>query len=139
MTQIQDAASVMFLLLALSCVTAVQLDHKLLLGSMQMIQANPLPHKVVGAAKSENTAIPQIQWGSNATHIEVQLTYPTTGWLALGLSPTGGMDQSDVVFGYVDDRTGEVVIQVRHERSSDAPSGLCLNHLIEKDQKLEND
>lgn len=56
---------------------------------------------------------PFIQWGTNRTHVEIQLTYPTTGWLALGLTPHGGMDQSDVLFGYVVDATGEVVVQVR--------------------------
>ncbi|OQV22803.1 DBH-like monooxygenase protein 1-like protein [Hypsibius exemplaris] len=55
-----------------------------------------------------------LSWGTNATHIEVQLAYPTLGWLAFGLSPTGGMDQADVLFGYVNDSTKEVVIQDRY-------------------------
>ena len=54
----------------------------------------------------------QVSWGYNATHIEMQLEYPTLGWMALGLSPSGGMDQSDVLFGYVNDSSQEVVIQV---------------------------
>ena len=56
---------------------------------------------------------PLIAWGTNDTHIEIELTYPTKGWLALGLTPNGGMDQSDVLFGYVDDETGDVIVQVR--------------------------
>ena len=53
-----------------------------------------------------------LQWGTNDSHIEVQLTYPTLGWMAMGLSPDGGMNDSDVLFGYVNDTTNEVVIQV---------------------------
>ncbi|XP_055328888.1 DBH-like monooxygenase protein 1 homolog [Paramacrobiotus metropolitanus] len=56
----------------------------------------------------------EISWGTNETHIEVQLSYPTQGWLAMGLSPEGGMDQSDVLFGYVDDLTNEVIVQDRY-------------------------
>lgn len=54
----------------------------------------------------------ELCWGFNDSHIEVQLTYPTLGWLAMGLSPNGGMDQSDILFGYVNDTTNEVIIQV---------------------------
>ena len=56
---------------------------------------------------------PRVEWGANETHIEVQLIYPTRGWLALGLSPDGGMHGSDVLFGYISDTTNEVVVQVR--------------------------
>ncbi|OWA50095.1 DBH-like monooxygenase protein 1-like protein [Hypsibius exemplaris] len=55
----------------------------------------------------------ELCWGFNDTHVEVQLSYPTLGWLTMGLSPNGGMDQSDVLFGYVNDTTNEVVIQDR--------------------------
>ena len=54
------------------------------------------------------------RWGVNATHLEIQLTYPTTGWMAFGLSPDGRMGDSDVLFGYVDDVNKEVVLQVRY-------------------------
>ena len=59
---------------------------------------------------------PEMQWGTNASHVEVQLSYPTRGWLAMlamGLSPNGGMDQSDVLFAYVDDTNGKVTVRVR--------------------------
>lgn len=54
---------------------------------------------------------PQIEWGINDTHIDIQLSYPSRGWIALGFSPNGGMDGTDVLFGYVDDRTHKVIIQ----------------------------
>lgn len=53
------------------------------------------------------------RWGVNSSHVEIELTFPTTGWMAFGLSPDGGMDDSDVLFGYVDDTNREAVIQVR--------------------------
>jgi hypothetical protein len=109
------------LILLFSRATAITLTGRRDLTSMDMSSANPAAVMAAGTNGVKGATVPQIQWGSNATHIEVQLTYPTTGWLALGLSPTGGMDQSDVLFGYVDDRTGEIVIQVRHERSSETP------------------
>ncbi|OQV22795.1 DBH-like monooxygenase protein 1-like protein [Hypsibius exemplaris] len=55
----------------------------------------------------------EISWGYNATHVEVQMTYRTQGWVALGLSPNGGMDQSDVLFGYINSTTNEPVVQDR--------------------------
>jgi hypothetical protein len=57
---------------------------------------------------------PELLWGYNDSHIEVQLSYPTLGWIAMGLSPNGGMDQSDILFGYVNDTSNEVVVQVSH-------------------------
>ena len=53
------------------------------------------------------------RWGINSTHIEMELTYPTKGWVAFGLSPHGQMDDADFLFGYVNDTTKEVVVQVR--------------------------
>ena len=87
----------------LSTVAAIELSHTLPLNGMAMDSMSM-------ETASENG--PEIQWGTNETHIEVQLSYPTLGWLALGLSPNGAMDQSDVLFGYVNDQTGEVVVQV---------------------------
>lgn len=55
------------------------------------------------------------RWGINSTHIEMELTYPTKGWVAFGLSPDGQMDDADFLFGYVNDTTKEVVVQDRHE------------------------
>ncbi|XP_055334961.1 DBH-like monooxygenase protein 1 [Paramacrobiotus metropolitanus] len=69
-----------------------------------------LPVENYGAAAGKAA---EIAWGANATHVEVQLTFPTGGWVAMGLSPNGGMDQSDVLFGYVDAKTHEVVVQDR--------------------------
>ncbi|GAV02865.1 hypothetical protein RvY_13377 [Ramazzottius varieornatus] len=56
----------------------------------------------------------EARWGINSTHLEMELAYPTKGWVAFGLSPDGHMDDADFLFGYVDDATKEVVVQDRH-------------------------
>ncbi|OWA50096.1 hypothetical protein BV898_14622 [Hypsibius exemplaris] len=67
-----------------------------------------------------------VAWGANDTHVEVELTYPTTGWLALGLSPDGGMDMSDVLFGYVNG-DGTFVVQDRYLAAPDGVGSLSLD------------
>lgn len=42
-------------------------------------------------------------WDSNGTHFWLELTGQTLGWMAFGISPTGRMDMSDVLFGWCDD------------------------------------
>jgi hypothetical protein len=86
-------------LLLLSFVGCIELSHNKI-----------LPLATTGPSAGQPG---RICWGNNETHIEVQLCYPTQGWLAMGLSPNGGMDQTDVLFGYVDDQTNEVVVQDR--------------------------
>ncbi|XP_055334962.1 MOXD1 homolog 1-like [Paramacrobiotus metropolitanus] len=77
---------------------------------IQLNQVKRLPAAQYGQSAGKGI---EITWGTNQSHIEVQLAYPTLGWLAMGLSPNGGMDQSDVLFGYVDDRTHQPVVQDR--------------------------
>ncbi|OQV14749.1 DBH-like monooxygenase protein 1 [Hypsibius exemplaris] len=102
------------LLLGCACVvnqvTAIDLSHRHTLSGM---------HSMTGMETSGVAGEPEIRWGTNTTHIEVELAYPTLGWLALGISPNGGMDQSDVLFGYVDDATREVIVQDRYIVATD--------------------
>jgi DOMON domain len=124
------------LLLLFSGGTAITLTGSRALASMEMSPANSSPGVATEAASQ---TVPQIQWGSNATHIEIQLTYPTTGWLALGLSPHGGMDQSDVLFGYVDDQTQEVIIQVSGKTSFQNPMKVAIDlKVIEGSRMFQN-
>ncbi|XP_055334960.1 MOXD1 homolog 1-like [Paramacrobiotus metropolitanus] len=92
-------ACIVEILSLLFVVQCIQLSHR-----------QSLPPATYGQSAGK---LVEIAWGVNQTHIEVQLAYPTLGWLAMGLSPNGGMDQSDVLFAYVDDRTREVVVQDR--------------------------
>lgn len=91
--------SIFLCLLLLSC-EAHGMDLKHLLAFMDP-----------GDDQSAGKTSPRVQWGSNSTHIEMQLSYPSLGWIALGFSPNGGMDQSDVLFGYVDDKSHRVFVQ----------------------------
>ncbi|XP_055341552.1 DBH-like monooxygenase protein 1 homolog [Paramacrobiotus metropolitanus] len=54
-----------------------------------------------------------LAWDYNATHIQLEYTAATRGWLALGISPNGGMNQSDVIFAWIDDTTGLPHVQDR--------------------------
>ena len=54
-----------------------------------------------------------LRWGYNATHIDMEITARTTGWLSVAISPNGGMNQADGLLAWVDDATGKVIIQVR--------------------------
>ncbi|GAU92099.1 hypothetical protein RvY_04227 [Ramazzottius varieornatus] len=86
---------------------AIELDKTQILGSMANPQLSP-------ACTGEQSTNLLLQWGTNDSHIEVQLTYPTVGWMAMGLSPDGGMNDSDVLWGYVNDTTNAVIIQDRY-------------------------
>ncbi|XP_055348309.1 DBH-like monooxygenase protein 1 [Paramacrobiotus metropolitanus] len=55
----------------------------------------------------------RLSWRYNSTHIEVQATVQTPGWLALGLSPDGNMPNSDVFVAWVNDTTGETFLTDR--------------------------
>ncbi len=55
----------------------------------------------------------QLHWGFNveAKTIKFAVNVSTTGWVGLGLSPTGGMSNSDIVIGWVNDQ-GQVFFHV---------------------------
>ena len=54
-----------------------------------------------------------LHWGFDvgAKTIRFAVNVSTTGWVGLGLSPTGGMPNSDVVIGWVNDG-GQAFLQV---------------------------
>ncbi|GAU95210.1 hypothetical protein RvY_06866 [Ramazzottius varieornatus] len=54
-----------------------------------------------------------LRWGYNSTHIDVEVTAQTLGWLSVAISPNGGMDTSDGMIAWVEDSTGEVTVQDR--------------------------
>ncbi|OQV12673.1 putative DBH-like monooxygenase protein 1 [Hypsibius exemplaris] len=64
-------------------------------------------------------------WRFNATHMDVEITARTRGWIAVGISPNGQMDQSDVLLGWVDDNTNAVTVQDRWN-TVDAKTGVNL-------------
>jgi len=89
--------------------------------ALSLVNGLDIPQKKVLAwiePAIPDVAPPQIEWGTDATHIEVQLTYPSLGWIAFGLSENGGMDKSDILFGYVTNvaagDTPVVVVQDRY-------------------------
>jgi len=55
--------------------------------------------------------------------IDIGMECNTTGWIAIGLSPNGGMENSDIMMGWVDDDDGSVTLQDRYTGDSmDRPS-----------------
>lgn len=48
-------------------------------------------------------------WNVNGDKLEVKLSAPTTGWVAIGFNPTSKMKGADIVIGYVKD--GKVKIK----------------------------
>merc|ERR1719385_441612 len=50
--------------------------------------------------------------------IAIGMEVNTTGWIAIGLSPNGGMENSDIMLGWVDDDDGSVVLQDRYTDDS---------------------
>ncbi len=57
----------------------------------------------------------RVHWGFNveAKTIRFAVNVSTTGWVGLGLSPTGGMTNSDIVIGWVNDQ-GVAFLDVRY-------------------------
>ncbi|GAU95204.1 hypothetical protein RvY_06862 [Ramazzottius varieornatus] len=54
-----------------------------------------------------------LRWGFNTTHMDFEITAKTLGWLAVGISPNGGMNAADVLLAWVDDKTGIPTVQDR--------------------------
>lgn len=81
-----------------------------LVGSIELFRCQILDAVSSGPLNGNKS---ELCWGFNETHIELQLSMQTKGWISIGLSPTGQMDQSDILFGYVEDATNEVIVQVR--------------------------
>ena len=56
-------------------------------------------------------------WNYTSTDLIGEIHVKTNGWIAFGLSPNGGMDNSDVIVGWIDDSTGTVNFTVSFFRS----------------------
>jgi len=50
--------------------------------------------------------------------IDIGIEANSTGWIAMGLSPNGGMEHSDIMLGWVDDSDGTVTLQDRYTADS---------------------
>ncbi|CAK8671829.1 DBH-like monooxygenase protein 1 isoform X2 [Clavelina lepadiformis] len=53
-----------------------------------------------------------LYWSFNDTHITFEMHAKTTGWLGIGISPTGGMANSDIFVGWV--KNGVATLTDRH-------------------------
>ena len=53
-----------------------------------------------------------LRWSFSADAIDVEASAKTLGWLAFGFSEDGGMDKSDVFFGFIDSTSGRANISV---------------------------
>ena len=63
-------------------------------------------------------------WGSNETHFLLQLEGRTLGWMAFGMSPTGRMDKSDVMFGWCEDSATSSALSAWQDLLSRMPTAL---------------
>ncbi|OQV11514.1 hypothetical protein BV898_14170 [Hypsibius exemplaris] len=50
-----------------------------------------------------NRTLLSASWSFNRTHFFLELTGQTMGWMAFGISPTGQMDRSDILFTWCED------------------------------------
>lgn len=50
--------------------------------------------------------------------IDIGIEANSTGWIAVGLSPNGGMEHSDIMIGWIDDIDGTVILQDRYTEDS---------------------
>ena len=53
-----------------------------------------------------------LRWSFSADAIDVEASAKTLGWLAFGFSQDGGMDKSDVLFGFINSTSGRANISV---------------------------
>jgi hypothetical protein len=52
----------------------------------------------------------EVHWEHNGSHIRVGLVSPGSGWVSIGFGPRGvGMDEANIVIGYVDEDEGLVI------------------------------
>lgn len=57
-----------------------------------------------------------LKWNHSNGSMDFEVSAKTQGWIAFGFSPNGGMDQSDVMFGFVDKENGGGNITVSRKR-----------------------
>lgn len=61
-----------------------------------------------------------LHWGITNTTLELKVVANATGWVAFGLSPTGGMKGSDIVMGWIN-ADGSKSFTDRHAPENDVP------------------
>lgn len=60
---------------------------------------------------SETTTGMNIYWEHNGTVMHIGIESPGTGWVGIGFGPVDtGMDGANIIIGYVDDATGDLVL-----------------------------
>ena len=90
--------SVLSFLSALLCTLFAQ-DPGFLTKFANFSQLNPSP-------------LYELYWNVTGNRITFAVRVQTTGWVGLGISPTGLMLNSDVVMGFVDDTTSKAILNV---------------------------
>lgn len=61
-----------------------------------------------------------LQWGVNNGTLDIKVVVATTGWVAFGFSPNGGMAGSDIVMGWIN-ADGSKSFSDRHTSVNDVP------------------
>ena len=82
-------------------------------GPVDRIDLSSYPLSAV--LRDRDSEVYTLHWGFDveAQTIRFAVNVSTTGWVGLGLSPTGGMPNSDVVIGWVN-QGGQAFLQVSH-------------------------
>merc|ERR1719195_2062519 len=71
--------------------------------------------------------------------MDIGIEANATGWIAIGLSPNGGMENSDIMLGWVDDNDGSVILQDRYTGDSQSrPTLDDVDHLTLIEGEQEN-
>ena len=80
---------------------------------------NAYPFSVVLRADGNGNPLYTVHWNFSAAEetITFGVNVSTNGWVGFGISPNGGMTNSDVVIGWVNDN-GEVFFHVSYISSS---------------------
>jgi hypothetical protein len=72
-----------------------------------------------------------VHWEHNGSHLSVGLVSPGFGWVSIGFGPRGtGMDEANIVIGYVDEEDGLVIVD---------EVGIGWNHFPDSEKGGEDD
>ena len=66
---------------------------------------------------------------NNEHIIEIGLKVKTLGWISFGISPNGNMINSDIIVAWVDDNTGQGLIQKRYTTSHQLESPKLVGYI----------
>ncbi len=73
----------------------------------------------------------EVHWEHNGSHLKVGLVSPGSGWVSIGFGPRGtGMDEANIVIGYVDEDDFPVIID---------EVGIGWNHFPDSEKGGEDD